>query len=88
MNLRGKKVTLHDMSLRDGYRYEQDMTAIIGRSDDAKEAQAAFRLFGTLGPVRRPGLAGLDERAAGFEQRLQRLRGQRCRAVALCLGEG
>jgi enoyl-CoA hydratase/carnithine racemase len=35
--------TIEDMSLRDGYRYEQDMTAIIGRSDDAKEAQAAFR---------------------------------------------
>ena len=27
----------------DGYRYEQDMTAQIGKSDDAKEAQAAFR---------------------------------------------
>ena len=34
---------IEDMSLRDGYRYEQDMTAMIGRSDDAKEAQAAFR---------------------------------------------
>ncbi len=35
--------TIEDMSLRDGYRYEQDMTAMIGRTDDAKEAQAAFR---------------------------------------------
>ena len=34
---------IEDMSLRDGYRYEQDMTAQIGKSDDAKEAQAAFR---------------------------------------------
>lgn len=37
--------TLEDMgaSLRDGYRYEQDMTAQIGLTSDAKEAQAAFR---------------------------------------------
>jgi enoyl-CoA hydratase/carnithine racemase len=35
--------TIEDMSLRDGYRYEQDMTAQIARTDDAKEAQAAFR---------------------------------------------
>ncbi len=35
--------TIEDMSLRDGYRYEQDMTAQIGKTDDAKEAQAAFR---------------------------------------------
>ncbi|MBT9487747.1 MAG: enoyl-CoA hydratase/isomerase family protein [Rubrivivax sp.] len=34
---------IEDMSLRDGYRYEQDMTAQIGKTDDAKEAQAAFR---------------------------------------------
>ena len=34
---------IEDMSLRDGYRYEQDMTAIIGKTEDAKEAQAAFR---------------------------------------------
>jgi enoyl-CoA hydratase/carnithine racemase len=34
---------IEDMSLRDGYRYEQDMTAMIGRTADAKEAQAAFR---------------------------------------------
>lgn len=33
---------IEDMSLRDGYRYEQDMTAIIGKTDDAKEAQRAF----------------------------------------------
>lgn len=34
---------IEDMSLRDGYRYEQDMTAIIGKTHDAQEAQAAFR---------------------------------------------
>ncbi|RYZ04314.1 MAG: enoyl-CoA hydratase/isomerase family protein, partial [Comamonadaceae bacterium] len=34
--------TIEDMSLRDGYRYEQDMTAQIGKTDDAKEAQRAF----------------------------------------------
>lgn len=34
---------IEDMSLRDGYRYEQDMTAIIGKTHDAKEAQTAFR---------------------------------------------
>jgi len=34
---------IEDMSLRDGYRYEQDMTAAIAKSEDAKEAQAAFR---------------------------------------------
>jgi enoyl-CoA hydratase/carnithine racemase len=28
--------------LRDGYRYEQDMTAAIAKTDDAKEAQRAF----------------------------------------------
>jgi enoyl-CoA hydratase len=34
---------IEDMSLRDGYRYEQDMTALIGKTDDAREAQLAFR---------------------------------------------
>lgn len=34
---------IEDMSLRDGYRYEQDMTGQIGKTEDAKEAQAAFR---------------------------------------------
>ncbi|MEY4757973.1 MAG: hypothetical protein RJA34_2871, partial [Pseudomonadota bacterium] len=33
---------IENMSLRDGYRYEQDMTAQIGKSEDAKEAQRAF----------------------------------------------
>ena len=33
---------IEDMSLRDGYRYEQDMTAQIARTDDAREAQRAF----------------------------------------------
>jgi enoyl-CoA hydratase/carnithine racemase len=34
---------IEDMSLRDGYRYEQDMTAAIGKTDDAREAQLAFK---------------------------------------------
>jgi enoyl-CoA hydratase/carnithine racemase len=34
--------TIEDMSLRDGYRYEQDMTAAIGKTEDAREAQLAF----------------------------------------------
>ena len=34
---------IEDMSLRDGYRYEQDMTAAIAKTDDAKEAQLAFK---------------------------------------------
>ena len=34
---------IEDMSLRDGYRYEQDMTAQIGKTADAQEAQRAFR---------------------------------------------
>jgi enoyl-CoA hydratase/carnithine racemase len=33
---------IEDMSLRDGYRYEQDMTAAIAQTDDAKEARLAF----------------------------------------------
>jgi enoyl-CoA hydratase len=33
---------IEGMSLRDGYRYEQDMTAQIGKTEDAKEAQKAF----------------------------------------------
>lgn len=33
---------IEDMSLRDGYRYEQDMTAQISKTDDAREAQRAF----------------------------------------------
>ncbi|HEU0203412.1 MAG TPA: enoyl-CoA hydratase/isomerase family protein [Burkholderiaceae bacterium] len=35
--------TIEDMSLRDGYRYEQGMTAIIAKTEDAKEAQLAFK---------------------------------------------
>jgi enoyl-CoA hydratase/carnithine racemase len=34
---------VEELSLRDGYRYEQDMTAAIAKTEDAKEAQAAFR---------------------------------------------
>lgn len=33
---------IEEMSLRDGYRYEQDMTAAIAKTDDAKEAIQAF----------------------------------------------
>jgi enoyl-CoA hydratase/carnithine racemase len=33
---------IEDMTLRDGYRYEQDMTAAISRTEDAREAQLAF----------------------------------------------
>jgi len=34
---------IEGMSLRDGYRYEQDQTAAIGKTEDAKEAQLAFK---------------------------------------------
>jgi enoyl-CoA hydratase/carnithine racemase len=34
--------TVEEMSLRDGYRYEQDMTIQIGKTEDSKEAQKAF----------------------------------------------
>lgn len=33
---------IEDMSLRDGYRYEQDMTAQVAKTDDAQEARRAF----------------------------------------------
>lgn len=35
--------TIEDMSLRDGYRYEQYMTTELGEHPDSTEAQAAFR---------------------------------------------
>ena len=41
--LNGKTLTLHDMSLRDGYRYEQTQTAILAETEDTKEALTAFR---------------------------------------------
>lgn len=34
---------VEDLSLRDGYRYEQDMTAVIAKTEDAREAQLAFK---------------------------------------------
>lgn len=34
--------TIEDMSLRDGYRYEQNMTAQLSEHPDSKEASAAF----------------------------------------------
>lgn len=34
--------TVENMSLRDGYRYEQDTIIELSRTDDAREAQAAF----------------------------------------------
>jgi enoyl-CoA hydratase/carnithine racemase len=33
---------IEEMSLRDGYRYEQDMTVQIGKTEDSKEAMKAF----------------------------------------------
>ena len=33
---------IEELSLRDGYRHEQDMTAAIATTEDAKEAQRAF----------------------------------------------
>ena len=44
--IRLAKATLNaieEMSLRDGYRYEQNMTTQLGEHPDSKEAQAAFR---------------------------------------------
>ena len=35
--------TIEELSLRDGYRFEQDMTAVISKTVDAAEAQKAFR---------------------------------------------
>lgn len=35
--------TIEDMTLRDGYRYEQNMTTELGEHPDSREAQAAFR---------------------------------------------
>lgn len=34
--------TIEQLSLRDGYRYEQEMTMQLGRSEDTKEAMLAF----------------------------------------------
>jgi enoyl-CoA hydratase len=34
---------VEELSLRDGYRYEQDMTSQISKTHDAKEAQNAFK---------------------------------------------
>jgi enoyl-CoA hydratase len=34
--------TVENMSLRDGYRYEQDTIIALSRTEDAREAQAAF----------------------------------------------
>ena len=36
--------TIEDISLRDSHRYEQDMTAIIARTDDAQEARLALKV--------------------------------------------
>jgi enoyl-CoA hydratase/carnithine racemase len=35
--------TIEQLSLRDGYRYEQEMTIQLGKSEDSREAMAAFR---------------------------------------------
>jgi len=45
VSTRASKHTLNvieELGLRDGYRYEQDMTAQIAKTEDAKEAQLAF----------------------------------------------
>jgi enoyl-CoA hydratase/carnithine racemase len=34
--------TIEQLSLRDGYRYEQEMTIQLGKTEDAKEAMRAF----------------------------------------------
>jgi enoyl-CoA hydratase/carnithine racemase len=34
--------TVEEMSLRDGYRFEQEMTASLSQYDDSKEAMRAF----------------------------------------------
>jgi enoyl-CoA hydratase len=34
--------TIENMTLRDGYRFEQNMTAELGKSDDSREAMRAF----------------------------------------------
>lgn len=34
--------TIADMSLRDGYRFEQNMTVELGKTEDSKEAMRAF----------------------------------------------
>jgi enoyl-CoA hydratase len=34
--------TTENLGLRDGYRYEQDLTVAMSKTDDAREAQAAF----------------------------------------------
>ena len=34
--------TIEEMSLRDGYRFEQEMTAELSKSEDSKEAKLAF----------------------------------------------
>ena len=34
--------TIEHMSLRDGYRFEQGMTAELGKYEDSKEAMRAF----------------------------------------------
>ena len=39
---KGALNTIEDMSLRDGYRHEQDLTAQLSEHPDAKEAAAAF----------------------------------------------
>ncbi|MGE3773128.1 MAG: hypothetical protein AB7I32_09400 [Gammaproteobacteria bacterium] len=34
--------TIEEMSLRDGYRFEQNMTAELSRYEDSREAMLAF----------------------------------------------
>ena len=34
--------TIEELSLRDAYRYEQNITVALSKTEDAREAQAAF----------------------------------------------
>jgi enoyl-CoA hydratase len=39
---KGSLNTIEEMSLRDGYRYEQNLTGELGKTEDSKEAMRAF----------------------------------------------
>ena len=39
---KGSLNAIEEMSLRDGYRYEQNLTGELGKTEDSKEAMLAF----------------------------------------------
>ena len=39
---KGSLNAIEEMSLRDGYRYEQNLTGELGKTEDSKEAMRAF----------------------------------------------